>query len=651
MKFHERHLLNQRSSQKKLMQLTGYWADDIWDIHSCPLLKSPWRYTHRYVRFDSLANVQVRQEVKNLFSQKLLADDWRLSTVWIGYGRHLKNLGQFLDREYPYIRSSSELPVEEGLMRWRTFRAQLGLRSDQRADSLWQHLCQIGHEDLRDEYQKDCWDVRRLGIEFNRSKTNYQLRFCDIPQDKFRILVKRFAKIQLSRNSFSYVQAIVGKLTYFFRYIHESYPNWHDLKSLSRVDIENFLSWLWTTPMGGVLGHKKKPSTAYHVVQTLKILRRFIEYIQLADWSEAPVVPVRRLILPEDFPRKPRHSPDQVRYIPETVLNQLHNHIDKLPKDLIALVIVLEATGFRISDVCSLKLDCLKKDSGGFWIVGGQRKVKIERHKVPVSAEVAAVVQTQIEHMKTLSTPENNPEKFLFTRLRGNRRGWPMRQKNVSEALNRLARRCSIIDDTGQIFHFNNHAFRHSKGVELINNGMNLVHVQQWLAHVSPEMTLTYARILDTTMREAWEKTLTNGVLKINDDGAPLRINMQTMAEENGIQWEWVRHNLDAVRLPNGYCFVNKKMGCPVQDKCLNCSSFCTTPEFLPVFQSQIDDTRELIVRGRKQGLEHWVAKNEKILNHLEQIATTLQAGVIHHTAGKHCREYTFEERRETNEF
>ena len=37
---------------------------------------------------------------------------------------------------------------------------------------------------------------------------------------------------------------------------------------------------------------------------------------------------------------------------------------------------------------------------------------------------------------------------------------------------------------------------------------MNLIHVQKWLAHSSPEMTLRYARVLDTTMRKSWEDVM-----------------------------------------------------------------------------------------------------------------------------------------------
>nr|WP_231929230.1 tyrosine-type recombinase/integrase [Brevibacillus sp. SKDU10] len=61
--------------------------------------------------------------------------------------------------------------------------------------------------------------------------------------------------------------------------------------------------------------------------------------------------------------------------------------------------------------------------------------------------------------------------------------------------MNRFTKTQNITDDQGNAFHLKNHAFRHTKGVELLNNGMNILHVQKWMAHASPEMTLKYAKL------------------------------------------------------------------------------------------------------------------------------------------------------------
>ena len=92
----------------------------------------------------------------------------------------------------------------------------------------------------------------------------------------------------------------------------------------------------------------------------------------------------------------------------------------------------------------------------------------------------------------------------------------PTLWRHINDALNRLAKEYNIVDDQGQLFHFKNHAFRHTKGVELINNGMNLVACPEVDGTCSPEMTLRYAKILDTTMRKSWEEATKNGLFRID---------------------------------------------------------------------------------------------------------------------------------------
>lgn len=107
-------------------------------------------------------------------------------------------------------------------------------------------------------------------------------------------------------------------------------------------------------------------------------------------------------------------------------------------------------------------------------------KTQVLNHRVPITDEVAAVVKPVIEVTKERSTSNNNPNRLLFVRFTGKRQGRPPEARRISYNLNRLAIEKNIIDDQGNIFHFKNHALRHTKAIELINNGMNLLHVQKW---------------------------------------------------------------------------------------------------------------------------------------------------------------------------
>lgn len=131
------------------------------------------------------------------------------------------------------------------------------------------------------------------------------------------------------------------------------------------------------------------------------------------------------------------------------------------------------------------------------------------------------------------------------------------------------------------------------KGVELINNGMNILHVQKWMALASPEMTLHYAKILDTTMRKSWEEATKQGLFKIDESGKIKKIDISNIQNEDVIEWEYIRHNLDAIRMPLGYCMKPKKQECHTQfNPCLTCRNLCTTPDFIRQYELEIQETK-----------------------------------------------------------
>ncbi len=140
-------------------------------------------------------------------------------------------------------------------------------------------------------------------------------------------------------------------------------------------------------------------------------------------------------------------------------------------------------------------------------------------HRIPITKEVAQVIQAQRAWVNEQYDAGENPHGWLFPTSKSYHHGTsrrflcgdPLGAHGVQQRLNHLADKYHICDEQGNIFHFRLHAFRHTKAVELINNGMSLILVQQWMAHASPEMTLIYAKILDETMRQAWEMTVQQG--------------------------------------------------------------------------------------------------------------------------------------------
>ncbi len=631
-------------------KISGYWENDIWDIHNSifeELIDVTPKGVQRFINFSSFPNM-LKNEVKFFILTRLESGKITPRTIIKNYCSAFKQVSVFLGKYHSLNYSFIEIDLDKALLQLRSFlierniklRNHLPKSKFTRYETLLKQIYDfyIAFYDARNEYEKDIWDIRKIASDkVLEHASHYLLNFTDIPKP-FLNMVKRYIKYRLSYLSLGQCRTDIMGIKLFLTFINEQYPSWRDITRLVREDIENYTTWFNT-----YTENFKGSKPAYFIA-----LHTFLDSMQRLGYDEAPKVPISILIFKEDFPKHNRWAQNEVKYIPEDVLQQLEDNLEYLsPSEYIPVIVLLRASGWRISDILCLKYDtCLERTNLGWYLCGDILKTRILNHRVPITDEVACVVNAVIEIVKSKITNDNNPNKFLFVRFSGKRKGHPFGAKNISESLNNLAKRRAIVDINGVIFHFKNHAFRHTKGIELINNGMNILHVQKWMAHASPEMTLTYAKILDITMRKSWEEATKQGLFRIDDAGKLKKIDISDIENEDIIEWEYIRHNLDAVRMPLGYCMKPKKQECHTQlNPCLTCRNLCTTPDFIPQFELEIQETKAVIERGKVQNRSVWIEKNQALLERYETILETLKEGKIHHKAGKKGREYLGEER------
>jgi len=96
--------------------------------------------------------------------------------------------------------------------------------------------------------------------------------------------------------------------------------------------------------------------------------------------------------------------------------------------------------------------------------------------------------------------------------------------------------------------------------------------------------------------------------------------------------YEYIRKNLDAVKVPFGVCFKPTKIACKDQMRmCLECPSFCSTKDDLPDYESEIKCVEGHIKIGEKLDRADWVDKNKQYLENLNRMKDRiLQEGVVH---------------------
>ena len=206
------------------------------------------------------------------------------------------------------------------------------------------------------------------------------------------------------------------------------------------------------------------------------------------------------------------------------------------------------------------------------------------------------MVEGLIEEAKAKSTDENNPDKYLFNTYEGKCIGLPYSKSAFARAVNRLIARKEIRDGSGELYHFKTHSLRHTRAMEYTEQGMPIGIIQQILGHCSLQMTLHYSKVSEDMLYKKWQETEKLDLFK--PAAAPPNKNYQNTEE---IHYEHVRKNLDAVRVPFGICFKPAKIGCKNQTQmCLDCTSFCSTKDDLPAYETEIKRVEALILIATK---------------------------------------------------
>lgn len=238
-----------------------------------------------------------------------------------------------------------------------------------------------------------------------------------------------------------------------------------------------------------------------------------------------------------------------------------------------------------------------------------------KEHIIPISKEIAALILVQ--EQRVADEMENECE-YVFPRKDGS----PLKQDTFRVKLNELAYKEKITDNKGEIFRFHAHAFRHTVGTRMINNGVPQHIVQKFLGHESPEMTARYAYIFDETLKKEFAKfkeTL------VTNNGSILEINEEE-SEVDNTDLQWFKKNINAQALPNGYCRLPVIAGpCPHANACLDCTNFCTSKQFLNEHEEHLERTKQLLDRAKQNQWQRQVETNERVKNRLEQIIHSLK--------------------------
>src|ERR1019366_6308285 len=304
-------------------------------------------------------------------------------------------------------------------------------------------------------------------------------------------------------------------------------------------------------------------------------------------------------------------------------------------------IMMLQARlGRRINEICLLDRDpMLPVNTPGHAASGDPdalaAKLRYQQTKIDgapdtilVDAEVVAIIRAQQEwagHWLAGHAAADVHPKYLFLASLKNRHGdKPYSHHTLRRHLSVLARRLGIRDAAGRLVDFNRtHRFRHTRATSLINAGVPIHVVQRYLGHLTPTMTMHYAKTLAETAEAEFLRfrKLTADARELEADPRDLYDMLQLDARTDRI-------------LPNGWCLLPPRQSCDRGNACLTCDKFATDATFLPELHAQKDRTLQLIETRQAAFTERtgspmtpgnvWLAGRQKEAAALDAITTAI---------------------------
>lgn len=609
----------------------------------------------------AFVNPSINLELKYIFYQQMFNGEWSLNYIFSKLSSYQKKLSKFINEIYPRLSSLLDLDVKKAEEKWIKWLVQSGHSTIQTIiqketgkrytakkdianflNLMYTYL--LRQIDTREEWRKDIWDVRilqeKFGIKYNTSSDPHYIDFKKIQNSNIRIETKRYLKQRLLSNQNIKWSTAVNYMKYlpgFINFIISLETKWTTLYNLTREHIEKYIAWLYKYTRENL---KQKNANPKNYIKTAIIIaRKYLEDIQNFDYSIAPKKNVRVLFFRSDIPKQDKKPYDQIDYIPDYVLEQLFENINFLPSEIQTIVWIAFKTGMRISDTLGLTQSCLVKLNEKYQIVTDIEKTYVKGHSIPVDDELADMVAVLINKAKKEGNQDNNPEKYIFVRYRGKRKGKPYTRAWIQKKLNILAGERNIKDENGNLFHFKNHQFRHTYAVKMLNGGTDILTVQELLAHASPEMTLRYARLLDNTKRKAFENAVKQGIFSFDLNGKVYEISETEEIPQDILEMLWRDQKLTAIDNPYGSCRARLNGNCPYAEEppCLTCNGGSPCKDLavglsemdVAKYELHIQSTSKMIKVANQYSRKEIAEKNQKNLERLEDIYSTIKKGNI----------------------
>lgn len=334
----------------------------------------------------------------------------------------------------------------------------------------------------------------------------------------------------------------------FFRWLQAAYPHITQLNGVTRPIALAYATYL----------KQKVDDKTYSPKYRSDLYRRIRLFYEFVIVEGLAATPDRNVFAVGDTPEDPDPVP---RYLTDQEIQAILRYVATAAtaRERV-LVILLLHTGIRACEVVNLKSTDIVQ-------LHGRWKLHIHEGK-GLKDRLIPLTQPCLDALRTWEREGQGPaSRYLFTA-----HGRPWAATHVGTVIRAVGRTLGLTGITP-------HRFRHTFAVALLNYGIRESALQKMMGHKTLDMTLEYARILDTTVEHAFQQTVER---MQTDTRAWVPSFFATeeytlFAEGDTVSW---------IRLPLGYCRRNPKLHCESDVKCLLCDRFAASPHDIPRLQA-----------------------------------------------------------------
>lgn len=249
-----------------------------------------------------------------------------------------------------------------------------------------------------------------------------------------------------------------------------------DVLDITTCVLENYIS---------ELHQKYKPKTVKRKIASIKAFFHYLEYKDIISQNPFSKIQVKfrePIILPKTIPL------NTVEILLSTIYKQCSDaKTDYQRKQALrdaAVIELLFATGIRISELCTLKMDDINLYDGTILIYGKGSKER----KLQIGND--AVIQILKKYKENFLTEIQSTNHFFV-----NLSGFPLSEQSVRRSINKYTSRAAIE------LHITPHMFRHTFATSLLEADVDIRYIQEMLGHSSINITEIYTHVAMSKQR------------------------------------------------------------------------------------------------------------------------------------------------------